>query len=67
MKITVCDLFNDEKTQAVAPTSRIEFGEGINRITVSVVDGALHISGDAAISVWPRAANLVWIKSEWKR
>jgi hypothetical protein len=63
MKITLRNLLSDEATE-LDKNARIEFGSGLSRITVSVIDDMVHVSGDGRLTVFPRAANLIYVQSD---
>lgn len=63
MKIVLRHLLTDEATE-LDKNARIEFGSGLRKITVSVIDGMLRVSGDGRLSVFPRAANLIYVQSD---
>ncbi len=66
MKITLCNLVTEER-QELDPNTHIEFGEGVERITIFVIGSAIYISGDNALRVSPRAPNLIGVQTERKR
>lgn len=60
MKIIVRELLTDHSTE-IDPHARIEFGSGVNCITVAVINGVVQISGKGAMAVLPRASNMIYI------
>ena len=51
----------DGRKEADDERAMVVFGSGQRKITVSVVDGVIHISADGAMLIRPRAANLIYV------
>ena len=62
MKLAIHDILTNEEV-LLDECARIRFGEGHHRITVSVRDGVVEISGDGPLTLRPIASNVVNVTS----
>ena len=62
MKAAVVDILTNERIPLTL-SQHIEFGEGDDKITVTVTDGLVQIDAERMLIVIPRASNVVRVRS----